>query len=159
MKNLLQMKTVLFFLLASFGLFGPATGAQLKAPIGVPVSLSGGVSVIFEQSGAVSFPNTNNRAAILMFIVQSGLGDIKTEINNPGYKQKLHDYTVEICKNFGDEHVKLVRNAHKTETFAYVAIQLKFLQSQLGGLDKFLNWTSIYNLDRDSCGERLKGSY
>lgn len=137
-------------------LFAASANAEnLRAAPGVPVTLSSGISVVFEQSGVVRFPNTEDRAAILMFRAKpdvlgndSGMDYIETQ-------ERLHEYAVNICDEYGEEHVARIRKAQPTQKLAHVAVQLKFYTRNVGQPDKFVAWTTIFHIDGNNCGERL----
>lgn len=150
------MRALSFLLIVGLFTIPEANAYSGSAPPGAPIQLASGLVVEFEQSGVVTFPNTSDRAAILMFIVSTEDALNKSRLNDPKYQNELHNQAVEICTRFGDDHIAAVRQSHPNERLKFVAIQLKFPVARVGAALNTMNWTSMFNIDGNKCGMRLK---
>lgn len=149
------MRVLLFLLIVGLFTIPEANAYSGNAPPGAPIRLTSGLVVEFEQSGMVTFPNTSDRAAILMFIVATEDALNNDRLNDPKYQNELHKQAIEICTRYGDDHIAAVRQSHPDERFKFVAIQLKFPVARAGAALNTMNWTSMFNIDGNKCGKRL----
>ncbi|GAB5470389.1 MAG: hypothetical protein Kilf2KO_34190 [Rhodospirillales bacterium] len=67
---------------------------------------------------------------------------------------RLMAETDEICRYHANPYIERLRVQFSSQDFTVLAIRLRKQVGKKDGLTYFLRWTTLYDLDGNSCGER-----